>query len=174
MPKLAFDLCVSRVLKNEGGYVNNPQDKGGETKYGITKAVAQKAGYNGNMRDMSELTAIKIYELNYWNKSGSNTISTYSFNLAFLVFDFGINSGVANAVKKLQKVLNDLAKTNLKIDGVFGKKTAAALQSISGSLKLVEYAYISEILSYYTALNQFGIFGKGWINRVSNNLKFLV
>ena len=174
MPKLAFDLCVSRVLKNEGGYVNNPLDKGGETKYGITKAVAQKSGYNGSMREMSELTAIKIYELNYWNKSGCNTICTYSFNLAFLVFDFGINSGVATAVKKLQKVLNDLAKTNLKIDGVFGKKTAAALQSISGSLNLVEYAYLSEILAYYTALNQFGIFGKGWINRVSNNLKFLV
>lgn len=57
-----IDLMVEKVLKSEGGYVNNPKDKGGETKYGITVAVARANGYKGNMRNLPKQTAIDIYK----------------------------------------------------------------------------------------------------------------
>ena len=170
-----FQTAIKKVLKNEGGYVNNPQDKGGATKYGITEKVARQNEYAGNMKYLTENFAKEIYYKEYWLKCNCDIISKYySFNLAFLIFDFAVNSGVSNASKKLQIVLNDLGNAELKTDGVIGKKTLLEIEKLIGSINLVEFNYISKILAYYTALNQFGIFGKGWINRVANNLKFLV
>ena len=50
------------ILLVEGGYSNDKNDKGGETKYGITKEIAREYGYTGNMRDLTKATAQKIYE----------------------------------------------------------------------------------------------------------------
>ena len=36
-----YDLILGRLLKDEGGYVNNPNDRGGETNFGITKDTAE-------------------------------------------------------------------------------------------------------------------------------------
>ena len=44
--------AIDAILRAEGGYVNDPQDKGGETNYGITVAVARANGYAGPMRDL--------------------------------------------------------------------------------------------------------------------------
>ena len=46
-----IEQYLDELIKREGGYVNNPADRGGATKYGITEAVARANGFKGNMRD---------------------------------------------------------------------------------------------------------------------------
>ena len=69
-----FQTAIKQVLKNEGGFVNNPQDKGGETMYGITAKTTKACGYNGKMCDLPKEKAASIYFENYWKKSGVNQI----------------------------------------------------------------------------------------------------
>ena len=47
-----IDQYLEDLIKREGGYVNNPADRGGATKYGITEAVARTNGFKGNMKDL--------------------------------------------------------------------------------------------------------------------------
>lgn len=81
---------VNQILKSEGGYVNDPNDKGGETKYGITKAKARELGYTGDMKDMPKNIAEKYYSGLYdkmQNKYGFDEKSTA------MVTDLAVNSG---------------------------------------------------------------------------------
>lgn len=188
MTENSFEKALAQTLKNEGvlngktGYVNAKTDKGGETNYGITKAKARECGYNGKMCDLPYETAKQIYYNEYWKKSNAHNIP--SFNISFLLFDFAVNSGVSNACKKLQTALNKYNRfAELKIDGIIGQKTIRELKNIAMNGDVLEFyklqnLYIAEILSYYTSLKNpntgFAKNGAGWINRVANNIFFLM
>lgn len=178
-----FEKALSQTLKNEGvvngktGYVNNKKDSGGETNYGITANIAIKYGYQGKMRNIPFYVVKEIYYNKYWKKT--NAANIQNFNLAFLLFDFAVNSGVANACKKLQTAINKVSGSKLVIDGIIGQKTINAIDKYIDNenyhfyVNQLEKTYIAEILNYYTSLSKFNIFGKGWINRVASNIKFL-
>lgn len=87
---MTFDQAVQLVLKSEGGYVNDPDDPGGETKYGITIAVARQYGYTGKMQDLPVSTAIAIYKKKYWD---ANQIEKYPDHLQYALFDSFVNMG---------------------------------------------------------------------------------
>lgn len=179
-----FEKALSQTLKNEGvvngktGYINDKRDSGGETNYGITKAKARECGYNGKMCNLPYETAKQIYYNEFWKKTNAANMS--NFNLAFLLFDFAVNSGVANAAKKLQTAINKVSGCKLVIDGIIGQKTINAIEKYTDKkhyhfyINQLEKTYIAEMLNYYTSLAKFNIFGKGWINRVKNNIDFLV
>lgn len=183
-----FEKALAQTLKNEGvfngktGYVNSKNDSGGETNYGITKAKARECGYNGKMCDLPYETAKQIYYNEYWKKSNAGNIP--HFNISFLLFDFAVNSGVSNACKKLQTAINKVSGSELVIDGIIGKKTIAAIEKYTDNefyhffVNKIEKTYIAEILSYYTSLKNpntgFAKNGAGWINRVANNINFLI
>ena len=59
---MTFDILVKKVLKHEGGYVNDPSDPGGETKYGISK----RAFPDLDIKNLTEEQAILIYYDEYW------------------------------------------------------------------------------------------------------------
>lgn len=61
-----IEQYLNELIKRKGGYVNNPADRGGVTKYGITEAVARANGFKGNMRDLPLEVVKKIYRKNYW------------------------------------------------------------------------------------------------------------
>lgn len=174
-----FEKAVNQILEIEGGYVNNPKDKGGATKYGITEKVARQNGFIYEMRNLTKVKAKEIYKKEYWDKIGVNC---ESFNISFLLFDFAVNSGVKTAVKHLQNALNSLLKGMIEpliIDGVAGKKTQSAMDYINANgffSEKLQSLLISERLKFYTSLSktQFNEFGKGWINRVVNNIHFLM
>lgn len=64
-----IEQYLEELIKREGGYVNNPADRGGATKYGITQAVARENGWNGNMKDLPLEFAKSIYKNNTgWNR----------------------------------------------------------------------------------------------------------
>lgn len=188
MTENSFENALMQTLKNEGvlngktGYVNSKNDSGGETNYGITKAVARECGYKGKMCDLPYETAKQIYYNEYWKKS--NAANMPNFNLAFFLFDFAVNSGVSNACKKLQTAINKVSGSNLVIDGIIGQKTITAIEKYTKGeyyhffVNKIEKTYIAEILAYYTSLKNpntgFAKNGAGWINRVANNINFLM
>lgn len=179
-----FEKALDQTLKNEGvsngktGYVNDKNDSGGETNYGITKAKARECGYKGKMCDIPFDKVKEIYFQEYWKKTNAGNIP--NFNISFLLFDFAVNSGVSNAAKKLQTAINkEVSGSKLVIDGIIGQKTINAIDKYIDNEHYRFYSnklgenYIVEILNYYTSLSKFNIFGKGWINRVKNNIEFL-
>lgn len=85
-----FQQAVAFVLAQEGGYVNDPADPGGETKYGITKRSYPYL-------DIATLTreqAIGLYYVDYWEASGAPGLP---MPLALVVFDTAVNVGVSRA-----------------------------------------------------------------------------
>jgi lysozyme family protein len=155
-----FDTAFDLLIGNEGGYVNNPVDPGGETNWGITRAVAVDNGYTGSMKSMPKETAKQIYKKMYWDKLQCDQLG---FAVAFQLFDAGVNHGNSQAVKFLQRALSVVD------DGMIGAKTIAATNSLD-DLQIV-MLFNAERIEFYAALKTFSTFGKGWVRRVASNLK---
>ncbi|WP_343518083.1 glycosyl hydrolase 108 family protein [Sphingomonas sp.] len=125
---------IEDVLANEGGYVNDPRDAGGETMYGITIATARANGYQGKMRDLPRETAFDIYRRRYVVAPGFDQIATISAPIAAELVDTGVNMGPVVAAKFLQRALNALNNqgkdfADLAVDGQAGANTRRALNA---------------------------------------------
>lgn len=129
-----IEQYLDELIKREGGYVNNPADRGGATKYGITEAVARANGYNGNMRDLPLEVAKAIYRKNYWTAPRFDQVNAISSAVAEELLDTGVNCGVAFAKPLLQRALNLLNNQgkggwpDLAVDGIYGSATLGALK----------------------------------------------
>jgi lysozyme family protein len=89
-----FDHCVTLILKEEGGYVNHPNDPGGETKYGISK----RSHPNVDIKNLTVEQAKEIYRVNYWNRISADKLPP---DLALIAFDCAVNQGVGRATQFL-------------------------------------------------------------------------
>ena len=126
---------IDDVIKVEAGYVNHPNDPGGETNFGITKLVAQKYGYTGDMIDLPKQVARDIYSQNYIFHPKYNLIyDMCGYSLAQALIDAGVHSGTNRSSIWFQKCLNAF-NLNQKIypdlveDGSIGSVTLSALQA---------------------------------------------
>lgn len=124
---------IDDLIEREGGYVNDPTDRGGETKFGITKATAREHGYKGAMKDLPLEVARSIYLSTYWVGPRFNKIEAINPKVAEELLDTGVNCGVNFAKPLLQKALNllNLQGTlfpDLATDGIYGDKTISALK----------------------------------------------
>ncbi len=126
----SVDSIAREIVAREGGYVNDPDDPGGATKYGVTIHTMRRLGLDldrdGDVdaADVQRLgldQAVAIYKEHYFERPG---IADLPEALQASVFDMYVNAG-ANAVKILQRLLNDFAE-NVTVDGAIGPKTAAA------------------------------------------------
>ena len=68
--EMYIEQYLQELIKREGGYVNNPADRGGATKFGITEAVARASGFKAHMRGLLSSVAKDIYR----NNTGLATI----------------------------------------------------------------------------------------------------
>lgn len=123
---------ISEIIKVEGGYVNDPSDSGGATKYGITERVARHHGYKGNMKDLTYDEAFAIYELSFWKKLRLDEVAELSESIAEEVADTAVNMGQKKSISFLQRSLNVLNNrgeywADLKPDGLLGSRTLFAL-----------------------------------------------
>lgn len=138
------------------GYVNDPVDHGGLTKYGI----AQNANPLVNVSTLTYEEAKNIYFNKYWTAVKADSIP---FPLNVLVFDVAVNSGPGNAIKFLQRALEVTA------DGVFGPGTLAALRK-STSVKILCERYNDQRKRFFNAIvarnPSQGKFLAGWMRRV--------
>ena len=105
-----FTKAVEHLLKIEGGYVNDPNDAGGETKYGISKRQYPHL----NIADLTHEAAIAIYFKDYWLAYSCHKLPTV---LAIFLFDSVVNHRPKTAVMFLQQSLK------CSVDGIIGKET---------------------------------------------------
>ena len=130
-----IEKYLDELIKREGGYVNNPADRGGATKYGITQAVARENGWNGNMKDLPLEFAKSIYRKQYWLEPRFDQVNALSPSVAEELLDTGVNCGPNFAKPLLQRALNLLNNQgkagwpDLKVDGVYGSATLGALKT---------------------------------------------
>ena len=94
-----FDKIIEKVLEHEGGYVNDPNDLGGETNYGITKRFYPDV----DIKNLTREQAKDIYKRDYWDK---NRVESLPENLWHIFFDMCVNMGRGTAVKILQRAAN--------------------------------------------------------------------
>lgn len=136
MPTMNPDIerIISQVIEAEGGYVNNPNDRGGATKFGITEAVARTNGYSGKMQDLPLSLAQSIYRQRYVIKPGFDQVAALNTRIAAELVDTGVNMGPARAGEFLQRWLNGFNTSgsgyqDLFVDGSIGPVSIAALKA---------------------------------------------
>lgn len=123
---MSIGEMIDALIEREGGFVNDPDDRGGATKYGITLATLRDVGENPNasVADVEALTkgaAELIYEEVYFVHPGFDLV--LDARLAEQLFDWGVNSGPATAIKAIQRLVDVTA------DGVLGPVTAKAINA---------------------------------------------
>lgn len=129
---MTIDGLIEAVLRREGGYTNHPADTGGETRFGITAAVARANGYDGAIRTLPLETARAIYRTVYWAQPRFDAVAGHAPAVAAILFDTGVNMGPSVAIGFLQRALNALNRgardyADVRPDGVLGAVTLAAL-----------------------------------------------
>jgi lysozyme family protein len=128
----AIEMLLEGLLDREGGYSNNPADRGGPTNFGITEQVARAYGYQGDMRALPRDTAKAIYRKRYWAAPRFYDVSLRYPALAAELFDTGVNMGPKRAAEFLQRALNVLNRQHtdypdINVDGDLGDMSLAAL-----------------------------------------------
>ena len=148
---MTFEDALKIILAFEGGYVNHPNDPGGETNFGISK----RAYPNCDIKNLTTEQAGKIYKMDYWDKIQGDRIDPA---IRLIVFDCAVNQGVVRAIKFLQKV------TGVREDGVFGPITYRSLEDVTNSEFIDKYSQLR--LKHYTSIGGWKDFGKGWAKRL--------
>ena len=150
-----FKKAILIIIKHEGGYVNDPKDPGGETKFGISK----RAFPSIDIKNLTLDKACELYKVNYWNPIQGDLVK--SQDIATNLFDFVVNAGIYAGVKTIQKVLNVIS------DGKLGPGTLAAINDRDEKILNVEFTkarfeYYKSIVIKNPDLNKFLV---GWKKR---------
>lgn len=154
---VAFDECFERLIGHEGGYVNDPDDPGGETKWGISKRSYPRIV-------ISELTredARRIYRADFWDRLAADELHD---GVAFQLFDFAVNSGIETALRHLQRAVGTAD------DGYWGPLSRAAAAAMTESDTIMRLN--AERLDFMTRLNNWKEHGRGWARRIAINLRY--
>jgi lysozyme family protein len=160
----SFDEAVSLVLKEEGGYSDNPNDHGGATAFGISLSFIHTINPLATADYIKSLTkndAIKIYKQHFWDRWGYGSITNQE--LANCVFSMAVNTGPMHATKCLQRCIRAVNGTILADDGNLGFKSLVAINTANPKEVLI--AYKSQMECYYRNLNQ-PVFLQGWLHRL--------
>lgn len=154
----SFDDAFTALIGNEGGYVNNPADPGGETNFGITKRVAVVNGYTGPMKSLSLETAKSIAKKVYWDPLH---LDEFDPRIAFQLFDTNYNGG--------QTVRWAQGAAGAAVDGKMGPMTIAAIRMADPHAFILSFN--AQRILYLTNLATWSTFGKGWSRRIASNLQ---
>ena len=125
---------IDAVIDREGGFVDDPADRGGATRWGITQKVANANGYAGDMRAYPRAAAVDVYRTLYWHGPGFDRVAARGPILAANLFDTAVNMGAAVATGFLQRALNALNRggrdyPDRPVDGKVSAATLAVLDA---------------------------------------------
>jgi len=163
--KANFDACFAKVIKSEGGYVNDPADRGGETNLGVTigawGAYLNRAIQPGEMKALTVETVKPFYKSMYWDKVKGDDLPV---GVDYAVFDLAENAGVSRAAKCLQRAVGAVD------DGVIGGGTLGRVAKTDPADLLKNFA--DQKQRFYNGLATTNPsqqkFLKGWLARVDH------
>ncbi len=151
------------VLHEEGGYVNDPNDRGGATNFGVTQATYDLFRKQWKepvqpVRHIDPSEVRRIYE-DFYVSAHSDALP---IGLDTIHFDFAINAGSKQAVRTLQRVLGVEPA-----DGIFGPQTRKALNGINVEDTIRSYANARRDFYNYLVIKRpaNSSFLKGWLKR---------
>lgn len=155
-----YPNCLTILLKDEGGFVNDSIDPGGATNEGVTQAVydawRRREGMPVRSVRLIEQTEVStIYQLQYWNPVRGNEIFA---GLDLILFNIGVMDGPVKAIKILQEALG------VVIDGQFGLHTMGVLSGVNDRSGLIGKVCGDE-MGFLRTLKTWWHFGIGWNNR---------
>lgn len=156
--KLSFDVCFDRLIGHEGGYVNNPRDPGGETKWGISKRSYPTV----DIYNLTREGAKALYKRDFWDPiTKDNSLPS---SVIFQLFDFAVNSGIGTAIRALQR------SVGVADDGHWGPISSGAASTTDENDMLM--LILANRLEFMTGLSNWSDAGKGWTRRVAGQLRY--
>jgi lysozyme family protein len=173
-----FNNALQHVLTNEGGYVHDPDDPGGETYKGVARQMNSKwdgwvnidilkkqSGFPANLeRDIELQDKIRdFYHFNYWNRINGDNLSNQA--IALTIFDFAVNAGVSTSSSLAQMVVGAVA------DGVIGKESTDKINNFDPEHFLAAFT-VAKIARYMSIIKRRPTSQKylyGWIKRALND-----
>jgi lysozyme family protein len=172
----SFSLAYPAVLKIEGGYVNDPNDPGGETKWGITKRDFPEE----DIPNLTKERAIELYKMKYWDPLNLDQVDNQE--IADKLLDMSVNLGEGTTALRLQRALNYLYPGRpISVDGDIGPQTLGAINSLpklaarGPDLETLELALAAYHAARYIELVEgpdprFDTFAKGWLRRAMKSI----
>ena len=162
-----FDESFERLIGHEGGFTDNPKDRGNWTsgKIGVGQLKGTNYGisamsYPGeNIKEMTLVRAKDIYQRDYWWKAGCDLVPDA---VKFDLFDMAVNSGVKTAIRTLQRAVG------VEPDGIIGNVTMQAIGSMHP--ERLDKRFNGHRLQFMSSLATWPTFGRGWANRIAKNL----
>jgi len=156
-----FLRAVEFVLAHEGGYVNDPADPGGETKWGISRRSYPEL----DIANLTREDAIAIYYRDWWQRYGYDRLM--SPTIAAKVLDLSVHVGPRQAHMMLQRALHAVGRRDVAVDGIIGPKTisaanAAPPDALLAALRAEAAAYYRQLIERNPALKKYE---RGWMNR---------
>jgi lysozyme family protein len=170
---VSVDTMIEDVIRREGGFVDDPADRGGPTKFGITQAaLARHLGHEVTAADVEALTvdqARQIYRVEYYQNP---RIDQLPESIQPFEFDAAVNHGPREAIAFVQRVCNEAGFGQLAVDGICGPQTVGAAQAAAAAMKdWLLAALVEERRNFYQAIVQAdpsqAVFLKGWLNRLA-------
>lgn len=163
---MSFDNAFLQTLGHEGGYVNDPQDPGGETKWGISKRAFPEL----DIKNLTIDDAKEIYRRKYWDRLQCDDM--ISDAIAAEIFDTAVNVGVKGAIRIAQQALAYLGE-GIVGDGIIGPKTLEALnwwsekdeRALFKCLNGFQFMHYVKITSLNKTLSRFS---HGWMRRIQD------
>lgn len=174
-----FDKALSKVLAHEGGYVNHPDDPGGETYCGISRknhpewpgwALIDLSQDKKGLEIESQIAT--FYRENFWEKVCGDA---FPQAIADELFDCAVNCGTGKAVKIFQEALNlfnrDPVYRPLAVDGVLGAATIEAYMDVSGVTETdivvcIKVLRVEHYINICRNKPRQRVFLRGWLKRV--------
>lgn len=175
-----FDKAIPLILKHEGGFVDNKNDPGGATNFGISLRYLKDHpdfgdfDHDGDVdaEDIANMTvedAMKVYKLEWWDKFHYGQINDQT--IATKVFDMAVNMGAKRSAMLLQAALNKVFGLNLTVDGILGPASMRVINAVTDGDEEQQLlnAYCDEIWARYQYLiahnSKLAVFANGWKRR---------
>ena len=151
-----FDEIIEQVLEHEGGYVDDPTDRGGQTKYGISK----RAYPDEDIKALTVERAKELYKRDYWDRFKCGQLPD---RIRHIYFDMCVNMGGGRATKILQEACNSKNSYKIDVDGGIGKNTIKASANLEDfRLRAYRVMFYAELVMKKPEQERFWV---GWFRR---------
>ena len=151
-----FDEIIEQVLEHEDGFVDDPTDRGGQTKYGISK----RAYPDEDIKALTVESAKELYKRDYWDRFKCGQLPD---RIRHIYFDMCVNMGGGRATKILQEACNSKNSYKIDVDGGIGKNTIKASANLEDfRLRAYRVMFYAELVMKKPEQMKFWV---GWFRR---------